>query len=310
MSSRCKEVKAVNCREQFSLHREICRLDRQVEREICKLKAAQNRFELQRRKKVGRKPPAVLPPLQEERNKSVEKGNGFLKRPTEILLSKSLTSLPPLVSDMSFSSSSNGNAREKSYSVKRAPSDPTLLRDRSENAGVSFATDLATRRISYAGMNVATKTRLQKLLLDEMWKLSTCQDDSSTHFSNLSWLLAFCAPCSPWTCSLRRRTRHFPMVGLERIHALGALYPQQVVSWSHVLLPLTGHTVAVTAVGRSGIQFRERLITNELFVPKCIQLPVNSVNVKPVHERKNVSWLTSPSHLVVTNYNSCLEGIV
>lgn len=242
-SSRCKEVKAVNCREQFSLHREICRLDRQVEREICKLKAAQNRFELQRRKKVGRKPPVVLPPLQEGRNKSVEKGNGFLKRPTEILLSKSLTSLPPLVSDMSFSS--NGNAREKSYSVKRAPSDPTLLRDRSENAGVTFATDLATRRISYAGMNVATKTRLQKLLLDEMWKLYTCQDDSSTHFSNLSWLLAFCAPCSPWTRSLRWRTRHFAMVGFERIHALGALNTQQVVSWSHVvLLPLTGHTVS------------------------------------------------------------------
>jgi len=101
------------------------------------------------------------------------------------------------------------------------------------------------------------------------------------------------------------------MVGFERIHALGALYPQQVVSWSHVvLLPLTGHTVAVTAVGRSGIQFRERLITNELFVAKCIQLPGNFVNIKPVHERKNVAWLTSPGHLVVTNYKSCLEGIV
>ena len=162
-SSRCKDVQAVNCREQFSLHREICRLDRQVEREICKLKAAQNRFELQCRKKVERKSSVVLPSLQEGRDESVKKGNGFLKRPTERLLSKSLTSLPPLVSDTSISSFSIGNASENPYSVKRASSNPTLSRDGSENAGVTFATDLTTRRISYAGMNVATKTRLQKL---------------------------------------------------------------------------------------------------------------------------------------------------
>ena len=162
-SSRCKEVKAFNYREQFSLHREICRLDRQVEREICKLKAAQNRFELQYRKKIERKSSVVLPPLREGKDKSVEKDSGFLKRPTEILISRSVTSLPPLVSDTSFSSFSNGNARENSYNVKRAPSDPTLSRDRSENSGVPFARDLPTRRISYAGMNVATKTRLQKL---------------------------------------------------------------------------------------------------------------------------------------------------
>ena len=44
-------------------------------------------------------------------------------------------------------------------------------------------------------------------------------------------------------------------------------------------------SVAVIVVGLSGIQLRERLITSEVFVAKSIQLPVNSVNIKPVHFR-------------------------
>ena len=127
---------------------------------MCQLKAAQNRFELQFRKKVERKSSLLLPPVHEGGDIGIEESNEFLKRPKERRISRSLTSLPPLGAESTPLDTSNVNASERSSGLKRAPSDPVLLRCNSESPGDKFSTEGPRRRRSYAGINVVTKATL------------------------------------------------------------------------------------------------------------------------------------------------------
>lgn len=168
-SSSWRRANAHNSREEQNLQKEKCRLERQFEREICQLKAAKNRFELQRRKnsttEPRRKTSVVLPPVHEERDIGGEESDKFLKMPRDRRMSRSLTSLPPLTADvLAAAGNSNVGTRKRSKSVNSAASEPIPLNKLGDGTGETDGDKHAEHRRSksYSGLNV-TSMRLQPL---------------------------------------------------------------------------------------------------------------------------------------------------
>lgn len=140
-----RKANAHNSREEHNLQREKQRLMKQFEAETCQLRAAQNRFENQYRKKstTERKTTLVLPPLQDKNSHLKEKDGGKGSGWSSV----SLPSLPRLTDSFSVIAVQ----RRRSVSVGDEADDHSASSIASDSREGTACTQHRRRSKSYAG---------------------------------------------------------------------------------------------------------------------------------------------------------------